>query len=286
MTSLETFKDEVNGLFESLHSSCLVLNYRHHKFIDKEDQTNDEKEFLSLGAIDNDKMHCHYVSISEYINALKKEDYSLLLNDGGIVQVSFTFKEEEVIGYRFVYFPCPSRCLSNDYLDRRDRSANDSYVQSKKEGEDYSYSNLDDCIKDMLRRQKPEFMGKVNDLLEHFEFLEMGENVQNQLVMLPQIRFEWKKKVSESKEDKNNGGKKTKDYSASHVHLGFSDGRLAVSRPITVWRFLFFVFMHFYRDEFDEFETFSKLGRQEVIFSKLEFRLDSRHKKPFYIHIP
>src|SRR5690554_453837 len=46
------------------------------------------------------------VGFGEYMRSLRQRDYSLLLNDGGIVQISADFRAGIISAYRFVYLPC------------------------------------------------------------------------------------------------------------------------------------------------------------------------------------
>lgn len=53
----------------------------------------------------------HYIrtldlELSEYLRCLRTGDYSLLLNDGSLIQVSSDFRGSEVVASRFCYIPC------------------------------------------------------------------------------------------------------------------------------------------------------------------------------------
>lgn len=47
------------------------------------------------------------VQFSEYLAALRVGDFSILLSDGGIVQISIDLSAKEIVGHRLVYLPCP-----------------------------------------------------------------------------------------------------------------------------------------------------------------------------------
>lgn len=47
------------------------------------------------------------VQFSEYMAALRIGDFSILMGDGGIIQVSVDFSGGQIVGHRLVYLPCP-----------------------------------------------------------------------------------------------------------------------------------------------------------------------------------
>lgn len=46
------------------------------------------------------------LELSEYLRCLRAGDYSVLLNDGGMIQVSLDFRGDDVVASRFCYIPC------------------------------------------------------------------------------------------------------------------------------------------------------------------------------------
>ncbi|MDW9468670.1 DUF2290 domain-containing protein [Sinorhizobium meliloti] len=46
------------------------------------------------------------LELAEYLRCLRSGDYSLLLNDGGLIQVSLDFRGDDVVASRFCYIPC------------------------------------------------------------------------------------------------------------------------------------------------------------------------------------
>lgn len=49
------------------------------------------------------------LDLQEYLDCLRHGDFSLLLEDGGLLQVSATFHGNEVAESRYYYIPCPVR---------------------------------------------------------------------------------------------------------------------------------------------------------------------------------
>ena len=47
--------------------------------------------------------------VEDYRILLGNGDYSYLMNDGGIIQIAFTYDNDRISGHRLLYFPCPFR---------------------------------------------------------------------------------------------------------------------------------------------------------------------------------
>jgi hypothetical protein len=48
-----------------------------------------------------------YGLVEAYLDALRHRDFSLLLNDGAVVQISYRYKSRQMIAHRLSYMPCP-----------------------------------------------------------------------------------------------------------------------------------------------------------------------------------
>ena len=48
-----------------------------------------------------------HASIEQYVRVLENRDFSFCLFDGGLVQVDYTIKGDEIMGHRLCYMPCP-----------------------------------------------------------------------------------------------------------------------------------------------------------------------------------
>ncbi len=46
-------------------------------------------------------------SLAEYTTWLRNRQFSVVLRDGALLQVSFDFQREDLVGHRLVYIPCP-----------------------------------------------------------------------------------------------------------------------------------------------------------------------------------
>ena len=47
------------------------------------------------------------IELTEYLRCLRFREYSLLMNDGGIIQITADFEAGEIVSHRFCYMPCP-----------------------------------------------------------------------------------------------------------------------------------------------------------------------------------
>ena len=47
------------------------------------------------------------IGYSTYYSMLQNRDYSTLLKDGGIIQVSLDYSGNDLVGHRYTYLPCP-----------------------------------------------------------------------------------------------------------------------------------------------------------------------------------
>lgn len=95
-------------------------------------------------------------------------------------------------------------------------------------------------------------------------------------VMVAPLRFEWVR------------DQELEDEPKSHVHLGVSDGRVAVSHPVSVWNFLRFVLKNFYPREFEKFEKLPKFKRDKIpgISKAEEACIRDHEKRHAYISVP
>lgn len=282
MINPRDIQDNINKFFEHLYYKGLVLDYRYHD----SDENGDITKIFSRGAKGGYKLNGKYVYVFEYIKTLTGKNYSLLLNDGGIVQISFDIDSKGFREYRFFYFPCPTRHLKSDYpREPRRQDPGENYKGGQAGEEDYDYQHWKGHRTDRERQLQSDINSKVNSVLKHLCPEKMGSKFQKKVALISPIRFEWKRKDLIREEEEKG---KRESYAASHVHLGFSRGRLTVANSITIWQFLCFVFKHFYHEEFSDFEALTMRKQPSVSFPKpcSNPKVDSEHKKPFYIHIP
>lgn len=48
-----------------------------------------------------------FSSLSEYLTLLSSSQYTLVLTDGSLIQISYTFRRNEIVGHRLCWYPSP-----------------------------------------------------------------------------------------------------------------------------------------------------------------------------------
>src|SRR5437773_1962450 len=48
-----------------------------------------------------------FATIFEYRRIVRHQLYTCLLNDAGVLQLSYTFRNDDLVGHRLCYYPCP-----------------------------------------------------------------------------------------------------------------------------------------------------------------------------------
>ena len=168
------------------------------------------------------------VRLSEYLAALRNRDFSILMYDGAILQVSLDYASRRLVGHRYVFLPCPIFFQSGD-LHHGDLGPVPL--------EDYLSDIAVDELQDRIRIRAP-------------------------------LRFEFDP-VAE-----------TEEHPASHVHVGKSESRVAVSGPVSSERFLRFVFKNFYACEFKEYDTIRNLNSPVI-----EDTISEEQEKELHIRV-
>lgn len=57
----------------------------------------------------------HFASIEEYCCHLRNQAFSAVLFDGAILQVSFDFFHNRLVGHRLCFYPCPFNIAPEDF---------------------------------------------------------------------------------------------------------------------------------------------------------------------------
>lgn len=149
-----------------------------------------------------------YSSVNEYRLHFAQGNYTALLQDGGLIQASYDFREAVLIGYRFGYYPCP--VLWPDGRDAGDWDDLNDLLQLS------MFAQIDD-----LELQDPSDGPRVN-------------SDYSRLRLRSPIRFDYAPAAHGLKEP------------ASHAHIGGADARIPVHAPLSLGQFLRFVIQHYY----------------------------------------
>lgn len=232
----------INDFFPSLEEENLIWEFRQHH---TKDMGSGIKRVWWRGSEDTSNYADwvgNNVEIGEYRDALERQDYSFLLNDGGIAQILLDYDGNSVLKYRYAYLPCPISLAGGEADDSEEI---DLYAKGE--------------IRDFLKRS-----------LSSMD----GSDFRDNLVMVAPLRFEWDRNQDLENEPR------------SHVHLGVSEGRVAVSHPVSVRNFLHFVFKNFYPRDFGKFEDLQKLKKGRMPEIPKESCIREHEKRHAYISVP
>lgn len=160
-----------------------------------------------------------FATISEYRRLLREGQFSCMLFDGSLLQLSFSFINDELTKHRMVYFPCPL-ALSQDelsaanelgFLDLFDLMLTDAVpAADEDEGESEREGEREDRS-DKLRLRSP-------------------------------LRFDY---------DRDAAGE---GHPGCHLHIAEESVRWAAFGPLSLGHFVRFVFRHFYPDLWEAHE--------------------------------
>ncbi|MBY8039766.1 DUF2290 domain-containing protein [Vibrio fluvialis] len=73
-----------------------------------------------------------FSSISEYCNLVENGQYSVLLNDGALFQISYTLDRNKIVKHRLCWYPCP---IQVDTADLDNNDITDLILEKMKDGE-------------------------------------------------------------------------------------------------------------------------------------------------------
>jgi hypothetical protein len=149
-----------------------------------------------------------YASLAEYRMFVLGNPLHLSLNEGSLVQISYDFKDGEMLRHRFCYYPCPLAIPEKEYM-------------TDLEAWDYALEQ--------------ELYGQIEVLASEDVKLENIPMVKPGLLRLRSpIRFDYDPEKQSDAEP------------ASHVHLGDVRARIPVHAAISLGQFMRFVISNFY----------------------------------------
>ena len=138
-----------------------------------------------------------FATVDEYQWLVQNRQFNSILLDGSLLQISYTFRRNDLIEHRLCFYPCPVHLEPEEWKL-------------------YQEAGL--------------------GLLEIFEDLSL-EEFQNHLRLQSPVRFDF---------DLDSA---MEDHPASHLHLLREDCRIPVFAPLSIGRFIQFVFRHFYPEQ-------------------------------------
>jgi hypothetical protein len=103
--SAQAFLRETSEFFEALAEAGHLLTWNSHK-LTKQSNTVSRVTFASESP-DRSPVCGAEASFSDYLRNLRHRQFSAVLNDGSLIQLSCTFDRSDIIAHRFGYLPCP-----------------------------------------------------------------------------------------------------------------------------------------------------------------------------------
>lgn len=91
----------------------IIYTYNPHQVI----RAKKGKSRVSWRATGTTLTDSRFASLSEYIENISKSNYSFVLNDGGVFQVSYDIEGRSVVGHRLAWFPCPAKLTEREILE-------------------------------------------------------------------------------------------------------------------------------------------------------------------------
>lgn len=160
-------------------------------------------------------------SLSEYQEFLTGRHYSALLIDGALLQFSFDYKEDEMVGHRYCYYPCPLVLP------------------------DQSYASDIDAWFDLLDNELlAEIDAHASVNAEAGETIELSTNAR--LRLRSPIRVDYAPDAAKPGEP------------ACHLHINDGDVRVPVYAALSIREFMLFISEHFYPSYAHLFEPLAK----------------------------
>jgi hypothetical protein len=184
-------------------------------------------------------------TIAEYRRLLRDGEYSCVLTDGSLLQLSFVLERESIVKHRMVYFPCPL-VFEKDELDVV--------------GE-LSFTEL-------FELALSEEFALDSDAMDPDSYPDIGR-----LRLRAPLRFDFDLEAMRV------------GHPGSHLHLSDESVRWAIFGPLSVGHFVRFVFRHFYPSVWAENEFLrtwpTPLGSRCVsVDEEKELFIDCRAQDP------
>ena len=179
-------------------------------------------------------------TVLEYFELIKNREYTFLLSDGSIIQLSLLFdvNSNELIKYRYLY------CNPQPFIPNMRRV----WTGSASLLEDVFYSLLAMAVKEGGAFYRPDLSDEAIDVFAEAQELDYSLASMAKALQLPSsIRFDF-----------DLYGRNEIWHPAAHVTFFADNVRLALDRPLTPSLFVAMTIAHF-----------SRLDGKDVIFSKL-----------------
>lgn len=103
--SLNNIKNQLNSFLDFLQEQNLLLD-RNDPIIVGTGKAHTQMLTWNK-SVNLSKFFDEFVTIEEYLGHLKSRNFHAVLYDGGILQVTYIYKRQQIINHRLTYYPCP-----------------------------------------------------------------------------------------------------------------------------------------------------------------------------------
>lgn len=105
---------ELNNLNSKLWKAGFILDS--NDAVQRNTMSGTEVSWAATGPIDYS--FDSLAKVDEYIAFIKSRNYSVLIFDGSLLQISYVLRKNEIIKHRLAYYPCPIDLRKSlDYSD-------------------------------------------------------------------------------------------------------------------------------------------------------------------------
>jgi hypothetical protein len=155
-----------------------------------------------------------YGTYREYLRLLTDRQYTCLLADAALLQITYDFSDDEIVGHRLCYYPCPIDIREEDFE---------------------SGDNLDAIIQFHMESEATSAIEESPEGDDEVEGAESEpEPPRPRIRLRSPIRFDY---------DPRSAGA---NHPVSHLHVIHEDCRWPVFGPLSIGHFVRFVLKHFY----------------------------------------
>ena len=102
--SIEALCHRITAFGFTLLEAEFALDAKSHKI---NNLSKTEKSLMWVREDDSSLMIDNPSRISDYLSILQRQDYSYLMNDGGVIQIAFVYDSNCISQHRLLYHPCP-----------------------------------------------------------------------------------------------------------------------------------------------------------------------------------
>lgn len=224
--------DAINKIFEEMDQFNLVTLYNRTSYDHGSGRVSWQRKSSLPFIADFTEL-----SIETYLSWVEQSDYSAMLPDGSLLQLTYTYKKNEVKHHRLAYIPSPT--VSARDIDGKKNDFVERWLESQDQASVSNPPGLADWIYELLE-QDPFSLGLRSSL-----------------------RFDFDSDAARE------------GHPESHLTINSSNCRIPCVDIVEPEHFIRFIFSTFYPHEYSEFERFFS-GLRRTRRSSVRFKGEER----------